>query len=401
MRGIKLLLLSLLILLPFGELLRFNIGNNIYVKPLDIAACLLTLWLCIWLLYTKKFTQVFKWQLLLFPLVGLVSLAINSFQLSANEFVASSLYLLRWIGYLGVLFAVLQTDAGFKEIAAKVLLADGIVVVVIGYLQYLFYSDIRHLVNIGWDDHMHRLFSTFYDPNFAGAFLVLFTFYISSFIYQSIKEKKRNKSLLLAILLFATLLAVLLTFSRSALLMLIFGGITLLVFFKQKKLILALIGLLAAYVIIVSPVFYIENTNLFRAASTGARLETYGNAFTIYRDHPILGIGFNAYRYVQQDYGFRKEQPKYPSNADSGVDNSLLFVLATTGIVGFAAFLLMWETLISNAVQHFKKNGNLYAGVFIASALGLFINSLFINSLFFPPLVLWMWMLFGIIHQKD
>jgi O-antigen ligase len=397
---LRLLLITLLILLPFGELLRFSIGNDIYIKPLDILAGCISIYLIVYLLYTKKFTQTIRWQLILFPAVGLLSLAINSIWLQPNELLASSLYLVRWIAYTGVLYTVLLLDTPFKSKLIYILFGVGLSFVLFGYIQYFFYSDIRHLVFLGWDDHMYRLFSTFYDPNYASAFLVLYLLYVSGLLYRSIQAKKRLTVIILSCVLIATFLAILLTYSRSGLLMLVVASIVFLILLRQIKLILGLIVALLVYILLVSPSFGVENTNLLRTASSGARLESYANAVTIYQDKPILGVGFNAYRYAQQEYGFRKENPKYPSNADAGVDNSFLFVLATTGILGFAAFLLIWETLLSSAFFHKRKARSIFAKVFIASTLGLFVSSLFINSLFFPPLLVWLWTLFGIVHEE-
>ncbi len=394
---LKTLTLLLLILLPLGELLRFNVGNSIYIKPLDITAGLLALSFIIWLTYTKKIRGSFNWGLLLFPLVGLASLLVNSSWLQNTQLFVALLYLVRWVSYLSILFIIPFFEDTFKKKLFSLLLFDGLVVVFFGFLQYFFYSDIRSLVSIGWDDHMYRLFSTFYDPNFAGAFLVLYLFFASGFLYKAITSKDMKKLYIFGSIIGLTILAILLTFSRSALLMLFFGGSLLLILLKQKKIILGGIALIILYFIVVSPRFYIENTNLFRAASTGARLGSYNNAITIYQNSPILGVGFNTYRYAQQEYGFRKEVPKYPSNADAGVDNSFLFVLATTGIIGFAAFLIMWANILRNVVVYFRKRHDIWAAIFIASACGLFVNAFFINSLFFPAIVLWMWVFYSLV----
>lgn len=401
MLGLKILTILLLFLLPFGELLRFPVGNNIYVKPLDITAGLLAVYLFSYLLYKRKLKDIFQWRIWLFPVIGLVSLLMYSFQLQTNEFIASLLYLIRFIAYICILYAVLQFDPGFKKRIQQILLLDGLAIVLVGYTQYFFYSDIRHLVSIGWDDHMYRLFSTFYDPNFAGAILVLYFLFSGGLLYAAISTKSHKKSIFLSAIVVLTLGAILLTFSRSALIMLLVGSMSLLVLLRQKKIIFVLLGILALYIVLISPRFYVENTNLFRTASSGARLETYANAFAIYQDRPLLGVGFNAYRYAQQEYGFREENPKYPSNADSGVDNSFLFVLATTGIVGFSAYLLFWGTLISSAIAHIRQRKNILGKVFLASVIGLFINAFVINSLFFPAILLWMLVLFGLLHQEE
>ncbi|MBA3723788.1 MAG: O-antigen ligase family protein [Candidatus Levybacteria bacterium] len=400
MRILKILTILLLLLLPFGEMLRFSIGNNIYIKPLDVVACVLTFGLVLWLLYRDKIKTILQLPLLLFPLVGLISLVINAYRLEPNEALASSLYLIRWVGFLGVFFVVVQFDAAFKKKLLSLMFYVGLAVVLAGFPQYFFYSDIRSLIYLGWDDHMHRLFSTFLDPNFAGAFLVLYLLFVSGKLYQHIEERSKKWIILCSIVVILTFLAVLLTYSRSALLMMIISLGVFLILLKQKKIIVGFVAVLVAYVIIISPSFYIENTNLFRVQSTFARLETYQNAFTIYQDRPILGVGFNAYRYAQQEYGFRSKNPKYPSNADSGVDNSFLFVLATTGIVGFAAYLFLWANLFREAIVRLRTKDNILVIVFISSTAGLFINALFINSLFFPAIILWMWILYALMIRN-
>jgi len=152
-------------------------------------------------------------------------------------------------------------------------------------------------------------------------------------------------------------------------------------------------GILILFFIVISPLFYIENTNLLRTASSEARLETSRNALKIIQDHPILGVGFNAYRYAQIKYNFRNAHPLFMSHADSGVDNSFLFVLATTGIIGFIAYISLWFFILKMAVVRKKHELSIAGVLVIASIVGLSVNALFINSLFYAPLMLWMWLL--------
>ena len=133
-----------------------------------------------------------------------------------------------------------------------------------------------------------------------------------------------------------------------------------------------------------SAYFNIENVNLFRAVSSEARLETAGNALLIIKNNPLIGVGFNSYRYAQFRYGLRN-RANAQSHADSAPDNSFLFVIATTGIVGFILYLFLW-------VRVFKISSVLA----IASITGVFINSMFINSLFYPFIMLWLWIIIAI-----
>ena len=399
MRLLKILLIAMLVVLPFGEIFRFGLGNDIYFKPLDALSILLLCWTMILYIRNKKWRTSLKWYYFLFPLIGLISLLINSFWLRPTEILVSFLYLIRWVGYMSVFFGVIQTDEKLKNKIRWFMLADGIVILVIGFLQFFLYPNLRNLVYLGWDEHLYRLFSSFLDPNFAGAFLVLFLLFVMSLFFQKKQTKKRL--ILLGILEAVTLVAIFLTYSRSALLMLLVSGITFFLLMQKKKFILLLVGLLVAFVLIISPYFYLENINLFRINSSIARLTTSENALRVIQDHPIIGVGFDSYRYAQEKYTFYKFPQKFPDHSDAGVDMSLLFVFATTGIIGLAAYLYLWFRLLKTARQSYKNEKNMYGIMALACEAGLFIDALFLNSLFYPTIMLWMWLIFSFNYKKE
>ena len=157
-----------------------------------------------------------------------------------------------------------------------------------------------------------------------------------------------------------------------------------------------------------------EGVKLLRTASVISRSEYLGNAITIFRDNPILGVGFNSYRYAQHRYGFIDDISLKTSHAGAGTDNSFLLVLATTGVVGLAFYIYMWFKILKSyhpkqvfgsdemlkRVQHDTKKESFQKTIsitIIASSIGLFANSFFINSLFYPPIMLWMWVLVGLL----
>lgn len=395
MRLLKILVASMLVVFPFGEIFRFSLGNDVYFKPLDGLSVLLLIWVTLLYLKNKSWRSALKPYYFYFPLVGLLALIINSFWLQTKELFASSLYLIRWLGYLSIFFAVIQFDEKFKQKLQKFLVADGIVVLVIGFIQFFLYPSLRNLFYLGWDEHLYRLFSSFLDPNFAGAFLVFYFIFLLGLFFQQKKTTVKKYSVLIGILLATTLIAIFLTFSRSAFLMLLVSGITFFLLYQKRKFIFYLVGALVLFIIIISPFFYIENLNIFRVNSSLARLVNDQHALIVIRDHPIIGVGFDGYRYAQAKYDFQKEPSKFPDHANSGVDMSLLFVFATTGVVGLFVYCYLWFRLLKYARMQ-KKEG----AVAFASSLGLFVNALFINSLFYPAMMLWMWMLFGLLYKK-
>ena len=352
----------------------------------------------------------------------MVSLLINLTWLAPNELLASSFYLLRWIAYAALFPIVMSFDEKFKKKLMVFLFIDGLVILLAGFLQYFFFNSLKSLYYLGWDEHMHRVFSTFFDPNFAGAFFVLFFLFVGGVFVSRIplsKEKphpspstpvKQAASLrpalkgegvifnkyFLFFVLGLTLIAIFLTFSRAALLGLIAGSVVFLFLIKKKKLLFVLLAVMAVFVAIASPQFYDENMNLFRTASSNARLANYATALKFIHDRPLLGVGFNSYRYAKESYGYKTNWTLAPSHADAGVDNSFLFVLATTGIIGFIAYCGLLITILKRAYYLYRKKNNILSVVVISSIAALCVNALFINSLFFPPLMLWMWVLVGL-----
>jgi len=377
---LKRIFILVLFLFSFGEIIRISLGNGIVVKPIDIGVCFLVfMWFVSKLLKRQKFRQQYVFvPMMLFVLTGFFSLIISDLHLSINEFIISFLYLFRWVVYAGIFFVVYDFDKKFKINISKLLLVTGSLVVGLGYLQYFFYSSLRNLYYLGWDEHMYRMFSVFLDPNFAGAFFVLFFLFLASIFIK-------KRSVLIGLLLILTLGTIFLTFSRSALIMLAISSSLLFILMNKKLWIAILLGLILLVLSVSSRYFNIENINLFRIVSSEARLETAKKAIGIIKDHPVFGVGFNAYRYVKLGYGLKRDNVGTISHADSGVDSSILFILVTTGVVGFLFYFIMWIRIL--------KTTSVLA---VASIIGVFIDSLFVNSLFYPFIMMWIWILLGL-----
>jgi len=239
------------------------------------------------------------------------------------------------------------------------------------------------------------MFSVFLDPNFAGAFFVLFSIFmigITQYLYRMKKYKSVYGS---GFILILTVIATFLTYSRSAILMLFVSLLTYLAIINKKRYYLFFLISSFFFLGILSPTFNKENTNLLRKTSSYARLETYKNSFIIIKENPFLGVGFNTYRYAQYKYGFRNALNKFPSHADAGTDNSFLFVTSTTGFIGLVGYLYMYFVILRNSVIEKSKKNIIMPIVIIVSILGLSINAFFINSLFFPEIMLWVWIVAG------
>lgn len=395
---LKILILSVLLVLPFGELIRVNIANGIVIKPIDaLVGLVVVIWLVLHIVKKKKIYKInLTIPIIIFSSICVMSLLVNSYLLTPNELFASFLYLLRWLFYSGLYFVVREFDQKFKNKILLLMTIIGGIFVFMGYIQYFFYQNLRNLFYLGWDDHLYRMFSSLLDPNFAGAFFVLYFLLLIRFLISSKNSKLSIKNIILSLLGLSTIIAIILTYSRSALIMFFVSLLSLLVFTKMKKKVLMFLGSMIIFYMLFPKDFNIENVNLFRVASSEARIYSVTNAIEIIRNNTLIGVGFNAYRYAQIRYGFRGGVGAEVSHADSGTDNSFLFIFATTGIFGLITYIYILYKILKQAFLTYALKQNTGAILVMISLTGLIINSLFINSLFYPLIMLWMWIIIGV-----
>ncbi len=362
----KLLLLTFFFSLLLGQLGGMQVARGVVVYAHEIVLAIILV-----VAFRKKaFRRSMTGSRLVRPIaafvvVGAISLLANSSQFSWQELARSSLYLVRWVFYAGLYF-VAACNVVKKKNLLKALFGAGVGLSVLGLLQFFLYPDLRNLMYLGWDPHYYRLFSTLFDPNFTGIIIVLT-------ILLAVDLKKIHFVIL-------AFIALLLTYSRSSYLALLTG-----VFFGvlvksqwKKGLFVVLLVLLA---IVYLPHPGREALSLDRFDSTVSRLVNWKETFSLISQKPLFGWGFNTLPILRQ----RETRDITPSRAGAGVDNSLLFVAATTGIVGLGAYL--WLLLRMGKIGR--------KPMYLASLAAVFVHSLFVNSLFYPWVMVWMWILAG------
>jgi len=392
-RLLKIVFIIFVLLFWVAEVGRIQLSNGIAISLNDVLLSLVILvWVVNHLFRKQKFVlgQLFK-PMLFFVTIGLISLLLNFPNLGVNNLLASSLYLARWIAYALIYVIANEFEPRFKKIISYSLLFSGSIVVVLGYIQFFFYPSLRNLYYLGWDEHLYRMFSSLLDPNFAGAFFAIFFLYTITFLGSYLAKKELIRSLLIGLISVGTFIALYLTYSRSALIMLLIGVIIYLCLIGKKKFIVLAILLILLSVFILPKSFATEGTNFLRAASSEARIKTVQEALTIIQKSPLYGVGFNAYRYAGNRLGIVTGLDWMDSHGGAGTDNSFLFVLATTGIVGLTVYLYFLYRVFALGISNMRKNK--YAIVLISLLAGLIINSLFVNSLFYVFILEWFWII--------
>lgn len=396
-------------LFSLGEIFRFDFGNNFSIKPLDIIAIIIFFtWLCSIFRSGGKttFRDTLVLPLALFTASMLISLILNIENFPPNEITVAFFYIARWILYASLYFVVKEFPFKFKQKIIYALLAVGGLLILFGISQYFLYPNLRNLSYLGWDEHMVRLFSTFLDPNFASAIFVLYLVFSLSIFLYFVKSKKIKQAWLLGLISAAAILSIFLTYSRSGLVMFLVTAVIFFLLIKKIKLIIGFLLILMIFVFITSRNFSTENMNLFRVNSTRARLDSANVSLEIIKNHIFFGTGFNTYRYAQAKYGFRSSANLITSHADAGTDNSFLFIFATTGIVGLIFYINLLYNLLKKSYLSLnlnrEKNIQKYIGIAaFASIGGVIVDSLFINTLFYTFVMIWIWILLGMITPPD
>lgn len=334
----------------------------------------------------------------LFASIGAYSalLAIPRYGLSAWQLVISLAYLARWLVYFGlyvVIINVLRDDDILP--LWRTLEATMLAFAAFGLLQAAFiphfaqvvYPDSR--VVIDFDEQGHRLVSTVLEPNMAGA-MILLVFLVQLAQLAAGARVSSWKPLLL----FAALVA---TLSRSSMLGLLVGGTIILFVRGVSARFLRVTGAIALIALGAAPwlLRFAASYNKLRIdASALTRVASWIRAIRIFADHPVLGIGFNTYAFVQESYGYVRL-----GNGTYSVDGGLLFIALMTGLVGVTVYVAMLVIVVRRCRHVWRSAAAplefraLATGI-AAGTVALCVHSVFVNSLLTPfvmePLfVLW------------
>jgi len=367
----------------FGQTVKFSLFSP------DIRLALIDIWIFVLISFTAIFharqlrDELMTHKILARAAAAFAGLSLLSLVISGSRYgpaaqFVGSLYWLRWCGY--ALSAFCLPILYPRQKIWRWLLILGGTVVVTGLYQYAFFPDIRSLEIAEWDPHYFRLVATWLDPGFTGLLLVF------TLIFLTVKPPLNRFINLVSWGL--TYLAFALTYSRSSYLAFIIsmGYIS----WRRRSLkFLLLVLLLFTLTLALLPRPGGEGVKLERTSSITARLQNWQNSMAIIIHHPVLGVGFNTYRYAQKEFGFLDASKWLTSHAGAGADSSLLFVTATTGLIGLTAYLYYLKSIFNPQPTSagIAQRDNLQLK---STLVALLVHSLFLNSLFYPAVMLWL-----------
>jgi len=356
----KALFFATLVLFPFSQIFKSGIFN--LFDGLVLLLALITF-------FKKPNYPTWYKYFIYFLLFCVFSLIANGSLFTVN----SSLYLLRLWSY-SMIAVYISNFYKEKKPIIYYLLPITLATASLGWLQYFIWPDLTALKYLGWDDHLLRMTGTFLDPTFLGLILVL----------GAIIALQKKYYL---VVLFLTL-SIALTYSRSSYLALFI--VFLLDFVKFRNLKRFIICNLAFVIFLfVLPKGIGEGTTLTRTVSGNNKLINYTETIEIIKKSPLYGVGFNNICSARKIYmNDTMNDTNLESHACSGSDSSLLFLLATTGVVGLILFI--------NFVLNTPRDV-----VISISFIAILIHSIFANSLFYPHIMFWMFALVGLKGEVD
>ena len=362
----------------------------------------------------KKFTKErLAWDL---PVVLYFIWGLIAFLHSPYKSTSSVDELIRLVYYFGIyLVASDYFSQDHKMRTVSNLLVTAVTVAVIyGFMQYFNYDPFAWSQAFGT-----RMFSTFGNPNFYAAFLVLTAPFIMSYFFR---VKSKTAKILLALLFASNIISLFTTGSKGGWLgiagSLFFFTILMVKFVvKSPKLKTYLVGF-TIFALLFST-FGVYQYSRKRFDSILFRLLTWRSTIEMINLHPIIGNGLGTFRLIYPAYRDRvifRIEGKHQTETQHP-ENEYLEIASDQGAIGVALYFWMLITIFSRGLIRLKeyvsvpaivnkKTGKsepanpdqiYYLIAFIAGLLGLLAHNLFCVNLRFVSSGFFLWVFLGVI----
>jgi putative inorganic carbon (HCO3(-)) transporter len=267
------------------------------------------------------------------------------------------------------------------------LVAMAIVFSVVGFYQYatrdIFWNP-KVIVGNAFAT-FYRVNSVFWDPSIYGRFLVVA---ILVSLVLVVHGAPRRVALAAAGAIVVMFFGLVFSFSQSSFVALA-AGVIIVAWFAWGRWTLALLGIVAAVVLVAALALPSARHHSLNSAS-GGRFKLVKNGIVIAAHHPVQGVGVGGFKkaYAKRT-GLKGKEPKSAASHDTPVT-----VAAETGVVGLALFAWLLVTAFLIAFRGFSATFvgrvSLALGVVLA-AIG--VHSLFYNAFFEDPMT---WGVFGL-----
>jgi len=245
-----------------------------------------------------------------------------------------------------------------------------------------------------FENPVGRVYSTMHNANsYAEALMLTLPFFAGMFFCS----KNLKGKIFYAIMAVPPFIAFMLTQSRTGYVSLAVAVVVFL-FFKNRKLILIVIPAGLAVIPFLPRFLYERVLSIFRKGwdtTVGARKIVFETALKIIRDFWLSGVGVGVTPFIHYSYKYKIGLLLPHSH------NVYLEVWLETGIIGLISFLWLNIRLFKNSVLNIAKNTDIYISNLLIAAIsaltGILVFSLAEYVWFYPRVLLYYWVLVGII----
>lgn len=300
-----------------------------------------------------------------------------------------------------LLFVIIRsfiTDRSQNHSMIRYILLTSLIVSVVGIIQYYFAS---HMSPDWVDKHLYnnipnRAFSTLYNPNVLGSYLILVISIAVAGFHCS--EKSQNK-IVTSIVLIAAYLCMVLTFSRGAWLGLAISILIVFLFSKEKPYILAVIFITLLLVIPeLDAVLTRINPGLLSDDSSNIyRHYLWTTAFDTFKQNPIFGSGLGSFGFSLPSHS------KVGGYLVSHAHNIYLQLLAELGLLGFIAFFGYLISIVYTAFKVFRYSlcpqTRSFALGAMAGLIGLLVHGTVDATIYLPQLSVFVWIIAAVVKN--
>jgi len=299
--------------------------------------------------------------------------------------------------YLFFILLMLSVALNFSShnyvFTLSVFVALGTVQVIYGSLQQL------GLDPFPWKNPYNPMIGTFGNPNFASAFLGCSA--VAAVVLMI------NSRIFLKILLLTQILLSLVLIANSnssqGLMAFAVGVTTLLIGFTyvkfRKYFLLTLAGSAVAGSIGLAGLLNMGPLSFLYQGSIAARGDYWRAAIRMWEGSPLFGVGFDSYG----DYfGTNRDLAQvlgrgFLTNSDNA-HNTFLHLLATSGVVGFAFYLMIHVFVLLIAIRTLRR-ASAEASIFLVTSVSIWLAFVSINLISPDNLgvTVWQWIFAGIV----
>ena len=384
----------------------------------------------VWVIYKIKNDRKLKFgkigkMIVVFLFVLTITYFISLFRFPIGQMITAFAYLGRFGMYLILplmLFDVVNCndeklhvsilDSRFSILV--VMIISMLLISILGFLQLKYFPSFLDLgMELkGWDPHIGRLLSTWFDPNFVGGYLAFVLGPVIALWLYFWRGAKLNlrpfftnpKTVSLLVITVVGIIgsaALYLTYSRSGYLAFL-AVLGILALLKSRKLLIAGV-LIVVLAFSFSPRIQERTIDAWDSGkaligldsqkpldpTARLRVFSWNYAWDIIGDNIWTGIGYNRYAFE-----FNKRGYGALSDHDAGgSDSSILTIWATSGIFGLLSYLAIGFVATVVTIKRIwgknTKQSYINAGL-LAGFGGMMMHSVFVNSLLFPLMMVYL-----------